>query len=34
MSGDWKLVLAAPAIFLIAFLLAAIVDKLTGRNGR
>jgi hypothetical protein len=33
-SGDWKFVLAPAAIFLVALLLAAIVDKLTGRNGR
>lgn len=32
--GDLKLVLAAPAIFLTALLIAVIVDKLTGRNGR
>ena len=33
-SGDWKIVLTLAGILIGAFLLAALVDKLTERNGR
>ena len=33
-SGDWKIVLTLAGILIGAFALAALVDKLTGKNGR